>query len=282
MNVYDDIKPTAIQIDEEFRDLIPAITPDERSQLEFNIIANGGARDPLVAWLAADETYVLLDGHNRLEICTRLNLPFSVAEVQFEARKQAADWIDRNQLGRRNLTNDGRKLLLGRVYNRAKKAEHDGGKGKKRSGGQSDHHLQKTSQRIACEHGVSEKSVRRAGEFQKAVEKLDLQGDIIRGTVHASQAEVVAAAAALPAEPTPEQLTVARDGLKQRRKAKSSGKAKSKSAPVTTAGTIAVELRTAAKKAWLRLKDKFPPDEHPELRRVLASIIRQEQKQAGN
>jgi hypothetical protein len=35
--------------------------------------------------------------------------------------ESAADWIDRNQLGRRNLSKQDYKLLLGRRYNRANK-----------------------------------------------------------------------------------------------------------------------------------------------------------------
>jgi len=297
MNVYDDIKPSAIQIDDELRDLIPAITADEREQLEHNIIAHGGARDPLVVWLAADDTWILLDGHNRYEICTRLGLRFSVAEARFDTREQAADWIDRNQLGRRNLTDDGRKLLLGRVYNRAKKSEHDGGKGKKRSGGQSDRHSEKTSERIAREHNVSEATVRRAGKFQQAVEKLNLQGDIINGTVHASEKKVIEVAAALADNPTPDQLKAARNSLKKRPKKKSSPKAKGKqksnrrpatatnasdfkanAAPAQLVG-IEHEIEAASREAWQRLKDEFPPDEHSLLRKTLAAIIRDEQKQ---
>jgi hypothetical protein len=67
----------------------------------------------------------------------------------------AADWIDANQLGRRNLTPDQRTLLIGRRYNRTKKSAHDGGKGKSRSGGQSGHHsVPKTGELIAKEHDI--------------------------------------------------------------------------------------------------------------------------------
>jgi hypothetical protein len=42
--------------------------------------------------------------------------------MRFSSRDEAEDWIDKNQLGRRNLTADAFTLLLGRRYNRAKKA----------------------------------------------------------------------------------------------------------------------------------------------------------------
>jgi hypothetical protein len=225
-----------LTIDEEFRSLIPAITEEEREQLEANIAAAGGARDPLIAWLAEDDVWLLLDGHNRYEICTRLGLPFSVVEAACDTREEAADWIDRNQLGRRNLTDEGRKLVVGRIYNRAKKSEHDGGRGRKRSGGQTDHHSEKTAERIAREHNVSEATVRRAGKFQHAVEKLDLQGDVIRGSVHASEAEVVATAKALPDKPTSEELTIARESLKRPSKRKSTRRAAGESKAAKACG----------------------------------------------
>jgi hypothetical protein len=216
MDVYSDIKASQIQVDGELRDLIPTITQEEREQLEANIVAHGGARDPLVAWLTGDDTFTLLDGHNRLEICTRLGLPFSVAEARFDTREQAADWIDRNQLGRRNLSIAGRKILIGRVYARAKKSDHDGGKGKKRSGGQNAHHSEKTSQRIAREHGVDEKTVRRAAKFQQAAAKLEIEHEITSGEIKATEATVVAAAAELPAAPSPEQVEHARDKVRKK------------------------------------------------------------------
>lgn len=203
-----------IKIDPEFQSLVPAISDDERKQLEANIVQHGGARDPLTVWLRGDDDEVLLDGHNRYEICTRLGLRFSYLHVFFDTREEAADWIDKNQLGRRNLSEEGRTLLIGRVYNRAKKDANDGGKGKKRSGGQTEHHSEKTSERVAREHGVSAATVRRAGKYQAAAAILDIEQDIVAGKVEASAAEVVAAAAALPAKPTPADVAQAREAVK--------------------------------------------------------------------
>lgn len=95
--VFDDIK-----IDAEFAALIPPLSAEERQQLEENIIEHGGARDPLVVW-ASKGTLTLLDGHNRYEICTRLELPFDVHEMRFGDRVEAKIWVIDNQLGRRNL-----------------------------------------------------------------------------------------------------------------------------------------------------------------------------------
>jgi N6-adenosine-specific RNA methylase IME4 len=150
-----------IRIDPEFRDLIPPLRPDERAQLEANIAAEG-VRDPLVIWRGT-----LLDGHNRYEIATRLGLPYQIVERDFDSRDAAADWIDSNQLGRRNISADTFTLLLGRRYHRTKKGY--GVRGTEKSG-QNDHPF-KTSHAIAAEHGVSEKTVRRAEKFYLETER---------------------------------------------------------------------------------------------------------------
>lgn len=96
--VYEDII-----VDAEFAALIPPLSAEERQQLEENIVEHGGARDPLVVW-ASKGTLTLLDGHNRYEICTRLELPFEIEEMRFSDRSHAEEWIIRNQFGRRNLS----------------------------------------------------------------------------------------------------------------------------------------------------------------------------------
>jgi hypothetical protein len=92
-----------IIVDAAFASLIPPLSAEERQQLEQNIVEHGGARDPLVVW-ASKGTLTLLDGHNRYEICTRLDLPFEIQELRFSDRSHAEEWIIRNQFGRRNLS----------------------------------------------------------------------------------------------------------------------------------------------------------------------------------
>lgn len=47
---------------------------------------------------------ILIDGHNRHEICTRHGLPFETVQIHFESRTHARIWMRNNQAGRRNLT----------------------------------------------------------------------------------------------------------------------------------------------------------------------------------
>ena len=72
-------------------------------------------RDPLVVWRGT-----LIDGHNRYEICTRHSIPFSVKEMNFYCREEAIAWICANQLGRRNLSEETRKYLIGKQYDSEK------------------------------------------------------------------------------------------------------------------------------------------------------------------
>jgi N6-adenosine-specific RNA methylase IME4 len=179
---------TPIRIDPEFQALIPPLRPEERAQLEANIAAEG-VRDPLVVWDG-----VLLDGHNRYEIATRLGLPFAVVAHEFATRDEAADWIDRNQLGRRNLHPDQVALLVGRRYNRAKKQ----GARNDLTFRQSDGKLEQTAERIARDHGVGTRTVERAGQFADAVEKVKtiaptIEAQVASGTAAPRRAVIQAA-----------------------------------------------------------------------------------------
>jgi transcriptional regulator with XRE-family HTH domain len=86
-----------MNIDNEFKSLIPALTADEHSELEASILREG-CRDALVTWNGT-----LIDGHNRYEICTKHGLPFATVERVFSSRDDVIEWIILNQFGRRNL-----------------------------------------------------------------------------------------------------------------------------------------------------------------------------------
>ncbi len=87
-----------IVINPTFKALIPPLSVEEREQLETNILAEG-CRDPLVVWRD-----VLVDGHNRYEICQQHNIPFNTVAKAFASEDDAKNWIIYNQLGRRNIS----------------------------------------------------------------------------------------------------------------------------------------------------------------------------------
>jgi N6-adenosine-specific RNA methylase IME4 len=86
-------------IDPEFRDLLPALTTDERFTLKKAIAADG-LRDPLVVWMEQD---ILVDGHNRLAICKELDVQVRTTARSFNSRGEALIWVVENQSGRRNM-----------------------------------------------------------------------------------------------------------------------------------------------------------------------------------
>ena len=145
-------------IDPEFARRLPPLTEEERGQLEANILADG-CRDPLVVWA---ETGILLDGHHRLQICQKHGLQYTVVTVNLPDRAAALDWVDRNALGTRNLTRDQLTIIIGRRYLAEKGAQGGTGANQYTQSGQNDHSA-KTAVAIAADHGVSEKTVRRAG-----------------------------------------------------------------------------------------------------------------------
>ena len=67
-------------------------------------------KSPLVLWNG-----VLVDGHNRYDICNRLKLPFKTIERAFENRSEVIEWIINNQFGRRNLNSYIRATLALRL-----------------------------------------------------------------------------------------------------------------------------------------------------------------------
>jgi len=88
------------QIDDEFKNVIPQLSSEERRQLEATSLSKV-FRDALVIWKG-----ILLDGHNRLEICTRLGIPYRTCEVELPEREAAKLWIEETQIGRRK-SDDG-------------------------------------------------------------------------------------------------------------------------------------------------------------------------------
>ena len=101
-----------LKIDPEFQNQIPPLTDDEYKQLEENILKEGNLISPLIVW-----GNTLVDGHNRYEIVQEHpEISFSTMPLPFESREEVLAWICKNQLGRRNLTPEQKKFLIGKQY----------------------------------------------------------------------------------------------------------------------------------------------------------------------
>ena len=79
----DDSKTPELTVDCEFRDLIRPLLKDEYRHLEAALLADG-CREPITVWKG-----IIVDGHNRYEICTRLNIKYKVSNMSFESEEDA-------------------------------------------------------------------------------------------------------------------------------------------------------------------------------------------------
>ncbi|GBU21047.1 hypothetical protein R80B4_00936 [Fibrobacteres bacterium R8-0-B4] len=199
-----------LAIKPEFRDLLPALSAEERSALEKSILTEG-CRDPIVTWGS-----IIVDGHNRYDICIEHGVQYHTVAFyggpDFDYLPSMADkeeavkrWIIGTQLARRNLTDEQRALYLGILYNSAKAEPVDNlkkgyaGSGSEKPNswgtgsekprlnetdpiGQNVHSekSESTAAKIAREHGVNEKTVRRAGEFAIGIDRIGKVDPAIR------------------------------------------------------------------------------------------------------
>ena len=172
-----------LKIDPEFQNQIPPLTDDEYKQLEENILKEGKLLSPLIVW-----NNTLVDGHNRYAILQKHpEIYFSTMPLPFESREEVLAWICKNQLGRRNLTPEQKKFLVGKQYS----IEHrkPGGNGNNQYTTATQEAVQEelcqndtipptaaensVRKQIAEQHNVSESYVARSEKFMRGVEIID-------------------------------------------------------------------------------------------------------------
>ncbi len=178
-----------IVVKSDLQNFITPLSEDSKEQLEENIKLNG-CLDPLTLWEQENGDLVLIDGHNRYDICQRNDIPFKVRILQFNNVDEAKDWMINHQLGRRNLNPDQLSYFRGLKYERMKKKR--GGYDKVLSSGQSG---DKTSEILAREFNVSDRTILRDAEFAKGIEIIaksnpQLKNDILLGRVKVKKSDV--------------------------------------------------------------------------------------------
>ena len=213
------MKLSQLKIDPEFQSKIPPLQFEEEQQLEQNIIAEGRLLNPIITWNG-----YILDGHTRYRILKKYGfIKFEVEEIQLANKYEALAWICKNQLGRRNLSPERKKFLLGKEYESTKLAVGAplGSKHGIRKCGQNDHIFteSRTCQRIASEHGVGEKTVRRAEKYSQGIDAAEeavpgAQEEILTGRIKATDAQI----AALPAIPKEERPAILDELRKEKSK----------------------------------------------------------------
>ena len=90
----------------ELADLLPPLSGEQVSTLEKDLLQNG-----CYAPIIVNEDLVIVDGHNRQQICTRHGLPYKMAVFAFDDLLEAKQWALDTQKGRRNLD----KWELGKI-----------------------------------------------------------------------------------------------------------------------------------------------------------------------
>nr|WP_319489248.1 hypothetical protein [uncultured Caproiciproducens sp.] len=192
-----ELKIAKLIIDDDFKQLIPSLSEEERCLLEQNLIRDG-CREPLSVW-----NNMILDGHNRYEICTRLQIPFSIQRINLRNREEAIVWICINQLGRPSVTEETRRYLIGKryetekilgVHNVAGINQHT----KKEVGANNLPEspfgvtARRTRERLATEYNISHATVLNYGHYSRALDSLStvvpkITPKILSGKIKISQ-----------------------------------------------------------------------------------------------
>ena len=92
-------------------------------------------------------------------------MPFETVFKDFAGRDDAIEWMEDNQLGRRNLKPDAFTYLLGRKYNRQKKSQ--GGDRGNQYVAKDQNDTLPTADKLAVQHGVSAPTVKRAAKLKE-------------------------------------------------------------------------------------------------------------------
>lgn len=195
---------SALKVDPEFQGKIPPLTFEELSQLEANILRDGRIINPIIVWEG-----LIVDGHNRFTIAKKHpEIPFTVHEKEFANRYEAIIWICKNQLGRRNLTPEQKKYLIGKQYEAEKCANGGDRKSPAAKSGAATRHLiggEKTCMKVAAENNVGKTFVKNAEHFARGLDAAEeavpgTRQKVLSGEVKPTAAEIASVARAPPDE----------------------------------------------------------------------------------
>ena len=242
-----------LKINPEFESKIPPLDADELKLLEENILSEGVVINPIITWNG-----VIVDGHNRYRIIQQHpEIKFTIHEKQFEHQFEALAWICKNQLGRRNLTPEQKKYLIGKQYEAEKstRGAKDGFRGNQHTKlvkGQNDPLPEmSTRERIAKETNTSDSYVRRAIHFAKGVDLADEVYPGIRKEILAGEIKPTEAAIASVVRADPEERPALVEQLRNPPKKEPSGSAKKAITSGPDIKKISEEMLTARGKASL-------------------------------
>lgn len=181
-------------IDSEFQKLIPPLSDDEKARLRDSLL-NEGCREPICIW-----NNIIIDDHNRYEICTANHIPYAIKTFLFNSRNDAIIWICANQLKRRNITEETRKYLIGKLYEAKKIIEIKKIDSKDRHSNDTVQNEQlitsSTAHKLGSEYHLSHNTVLKYSSYARALDKLSetvpkLTPRILSGNIKVSHENVV-------------------------------------------------------------------------------------------
>ncbi len=189
-----------LKVNENFKRLITPLSSEELLQLEQSIIRDGCC-EPLCTWYNT-----IIDGHNRYEICTRLQIPFAIRRIYFKNHEEAVSWICANQLCRSNITDEIRRYLIGKRYEMEKIIDlYSAAKGNKYNNlvkisfsdkSIIDINTCRASERLGKEYCISYATVEKYGIYAHSLDKLskitpELIPKILSGQVKISHEKII-------------------------------------------------------------------------------------------
>lgn len=209
----DDLELT---IDEEFAGCVPRHTDNESEELRKAVEIEGRFHYPILYWRNNGDN-IIVDGRHRFELWCSLpeNTPIpppELKEVFYPDRAAVRRVIMRDRLGRSNMDDTTRKLLIGRLYNEEKRAPSENLKSGENPGDSPDAQQVRigdenepsepdssvtTAERIGEETGLSARTVQKYGELAEALDRIgEVNGkaklDIESGALSVKDKDVIA------------------------------------------------------------------------------------------
>ncbi len=236
-----------VKINEKYAKVIEALSSEEYKLLEESIIAEG-CRDAIC--VLADGT--IIDGHNRFEICTKHNIEYKTTIIDI-VEEDVEEWMYKNQLGKRNLTDEQRRYYNGKYYE-ANKQKH--GTNRHNSREPKSGSLEKPLSDIAKELDLPKSTIKENGIYSKGIDAIaevapEVKTNILSGNSDFTKQNVIDIAKAKKESEEAERNKIKEEEYKQQEKIKEEEIQRR----IAEANRKAVEEALAKQKEESRLKE---------------------------
>jgi ParB-like chromosome segregation protein Spo0J len=200
LGAFNDIErvKSNIQILPELRAFIRPLTDEQFLQLEQNILAHG-CQDALVLWETSNyelgrgedelSIYVLVDGHNRYQICKKHGIDFKIMLKTFESIETVKEYMIDLQIGRRNLTLEEESYYRGLKYNAQKGKRGIAMQLAQEGRGEETVNI---AENLAEQFNVTSRTIKNDGKYAQGLNKLapELRNEVLQGKSKISKKEI--------------------------------------------------------------------------------------------